>query len=65
MALFAGLRAEPGRVQGGKRRDRAARAGAVRGERALRQKVNARHGPQPPETAGFGGPTCPAWLTNR
>ena len=29
MALFAGLRAEPGRLPGGKRRDRAARAGAA------------------------------------
>ncbi len=56
MALFAGLGAGQGRLPGGRQRGRAARAGAVRGERALRQKVNAWRRPQPPETAEFGRP---------
>ncbi len=55
MALFEGLKAGPGRVPGGKRRDWAARAGAVRGERPLRQKVNACRRPQPPEIARLAG----------
>ena len=57
MALFAGLRAGPGRLPGGRRRDRAARAGGASGERRSRQKVNAWRCAQPPENAGFGRPT--------
>ena len=51
MALFAGL--SVGGKPGGRRRDRAARAGGTFGER--RQKVNVWRGPQAPGTAGLTG----------
>ncbi len=55
MALFAGLKAGPGRQPEGKRRDRAARTDAVRGERPSREKVNALRRAQLPEIAGLPG----------
>lgn len=57
MALFAGLRAEPGRLPGNLRRHREARARGATGEPRSRQKVNAWRGLQPPEIAKLGRPT--------
>ncbi len=57
MALFAGLRAEPGRLPGGTRRDRAAWVRVASGERRPRQKVNAYRCAQRPEIAGLRRPT--------
>ncbi len=64
MALFSGVDAGPGRLPEGLRWDRAARGGAASGERCSRQKVNTRHGPRPPEIAGFVRPNLPD-MTNK
>ncbi len=55
MALFAGLKAGPGRQPEGKRRHRAVQTDAVRGERPSREKVNALRRAQLPEIAGLAG----------